>query len=221
MGEIRSIIEYPDLKIVHVGEFHSNNLGDNKIISIFEFFKKKYNNGLTKIYVEHEYRSTNMRILYGYAIKSKIQVEVFDPRSKIIDKKIKYFTDEDPISIRYIIYKKEYKEYVMCILCIDVLNWLLIEYKSLNYDASYEIKIIELLLTLKNLGQKYVDKINLVKVREIIADFLDILLIKKIEKDTEKKFIFILNGDYHTHKFKNIIKELYNNTSVINIPINF
>ncbi len=186
---INSVNEYSGSKIVFIGDKHSNHCCP-KIIDIFKYYSNKYRGYEIKIILEHSYRSSNLKYMYDFAKVNNYSVEVFDPRIDIIDNKIKYAGDY--IRIRYIIYNNIYK--VRRDLCLYVLEKL---------KHVYNVKGVTEFLIKKFKGtEEFLNIHELVKLREILADYMDYELMKKINTKKENEMIFIVAGTYHADSFK-------------------
>lgn len=186
---INSVREYPEAKIIFVGDKHLNH-SCTKIIDIFKYYSNKYNKCEVKIILEHSYRSSNMRIMYNFAKDNRYNVEIFDPRIELIDEKIKYAGDY--IRIRYIIYNNIYK--MRRDLCFHILDKL----KSFYNVGGVTVSLIREFKS----TDEFLNGTELVKLREILADYMDYELMKKINTKGENEMIFIVAGTYHAKSFK-------------------
>ncbi len=186
---INTIDVYPEAKIIFVGDKHLYHRCP-KIINIFKYYSNKYNNCKVKIILEHSYRSSSMCIMYNFAKDNGHNVEIFDPRIELIDDKIKYAGDH--IRIRYIIYNNIYK--VRRDLCFYILEKLKNVYNVGGVTDS-------LIKKFKS-ADKFLSKSELVKLREILAEYMDYELFNKVSAKGENEMIFIVAGTYHAESFK-------------------
>ncbi len=185
-------------KVVFVGDKHLYH-NSPEIIGLFEQFVDVYRDCKVKIILEHSYRSSNLKFMYDYAKLNGHDVEVFDPRIELIDSKINY--SNDFIRIRYIIYNNIYN--VRRDLCFYVLKKLKCVY---NVEGVTDAFIREL-----ESSDRFLNVSELIKLREILADYMDHEMMKKIEVKKENEMIFIVAGTYHLETFKKIKEARFNN----------
>ncbi len=52
----------------------------------------------------------------------------------------------------------------------------------------------------------YINEYELIEIREILADYMDYELFKKVSQTSSDEMIFIVAGTYHANSFKRNIK---------------